>query len=1378
MRRLLIETRFIGCLFLALGVTGTGVLGDYGDPDGLINGPFPPTEPHPRFSVSPDVTVLPAGAVLVDYVDIGDPSIDPYGFGDESAHLLEPACPLDCSGTECGTGTGDSWGPVCSWSDASLRAIWECGMAGTTSESATINMDFGPTVVNKYIALRWQGGAADDSFSMEIAGNPGVQYQVQHLQAGSNACFNIGVWDVGILTGVQTLTLTATASAWASQEVYGQVMISEIAVWEGPSAPSRTVEIDLVALSTPSSSDSVGFTVCMSGLEFGQPCNDDSDCTFGGEGACRGLAELPVSETQFEVGETLYLEMWAQTTNADGLAAVYADVHFDPCILTATQIFHSMAFTVGGFEPVGAIDNAAGLIDDVGGPHLDGQCTTEYGFEPMWVRVAYVEFTVEGDGAIEFSSSDTGSGFGSAICGTLGVVDPEEVEFGEVGAQAGTEAAELVLDVPGAPVVVQMGEEVDVMLKVANLTTAINGVQALIHYDDSVLSLVGIIPAHLGLDKHIVSNAAIASVAPSRRGGTQKRRQWGRSAVPATDSTDAVLASAAAGWVEISESDVGGDIAYAAQIQGGSTTADGTVATLTFEAVATGTPVISFLPNRPPAHPTLCTKVTDASNAQAIFPVKTDTHRGDISIGEAQCFIDGEWYDAGELNPEQECEWCVPSVGGTSWTPRAAGTNCGDAPDLCEEQDACDGAGECVAGGSRAEGTECRASVGECDVAEVCDGISAECPVDGFAVAGTDCGAAPDVCEERDTCDGAGVCSDNGVKAAGTECRPAIGECDVMEVCDGVSAACPADGFAVTGSHCGPAPEVCEEQDTCDGAGSCVDNGIKVAGTVCREAVGDCDATESCDGVSGSCPADAFLDAGVSCGSVLGPCDGQDTCDGTGGCVDTGFVAAGTECRAASGVCDVPEVCPGDGPECPVDAYAGAGVECRAAVGGCDVAEYCPGDSAECPTDSVANGGNECRAVAGACDVAEVCDGVAHACPADSYADWSRECRAVAGGCDVAEYCPGDSPDCPADVVVAGGTECRAVAGVCDVAEECDGVNAVCPADAFADYTTECRASSWACDPAEFCPGDGPDCPPDDPDSTYIDVEIEVGALTGAAGVYGVTAACPLRDCVTRDVTFIIGSCGGPEEVRIVPVTFTADLLNNVGVGYATLADVDNNAEWIQATEGHALSRMLPLVFDGTGGCSSAASFTGASRLIPGDYSNATVAQDNLVDITDFSILAIEWNQTVAADLGSLADATGDGVQDSFDFAPLQMSYAQTGDDRDVFCERGGIAGGGDEAGVSVLAGVDVWRQGAGAVGGELGSAGLCRMAARTRIAVSDLSSRNAQLADINHDGVIDASDIRAFADVHGLVLTPQFSARLTALELSGVSGELELEHE
>ena len=98
-------------------------------------------------------------------------------------------------------------------------------------------MDFGDAPVHKYIGVRWQAGVADDSFDMVISGDPETSYRVTHLQSGSNACFNIGVWDVGVRTGLHIVTCTATGTMWGSQPTYGQVMLSELAVWEDPGEP-------------------------------------------------------------------------------------------------------------------------------------------------------------------------------------------------------------------------------------------------------------------------------------------------------------------------------------------------------------------------------------------------------------------------------------------------------------------------------------------------------------------------------------------------------------------------------------------------------------------------------------------------------------------------------------------------------------------------------------------------------------------------------------------------------------------------------------------------------------------------------------------------------------------------------------------------------------------------------------------------------------------------------------------------------------------------------------------------------------------------------------------------------------------------------------
>lgn len=129
------------------------------------------------------------------------------------------------------------------------------------------------------------------------------------------------------------------------------------------------------------------------------------------------------------------------------------------------------------------------------------------------------------------------------------------------------------------PASVLPGDAVVVTLDVANLTTGINGVQALISYDNSVLSLVDITPTDLGL------------VAP------------------------------AAGWVEAFFTDAAGDITYAVVINGEAMSSNHTVATLTFTAIGEGVTTVAFRPDSPP----FLTKLTAATNNATILPAKTNS---------------------------------------------------------------------------------------------------------------------------------------------------------------------------------------------------------------------------------------------------------------------------------------------------------------------------------------------------------------------------------------------------------------------------------------------------------------------------------------------------------------------------------------------------------------------------------------------------------------------------------------------------------------------------------------------------------------------------------------------------------------------------------
>lgn len=138
---------------------------------------------------------------------------------------------------------------------------------------------------------------------------------------------------------------------------------------------------------------------------------------------------------------------------------------------------------------------------------------------------------------------------------------------------------DLSLTVSGGAGQVAPGDTVTVTLDVANLSAAINGVQALIRYDDTLLTLVNVIPTDLG------------------------------------------LASPNAGWVEVFRSETAGDLTYAVAINGDAASLDQTVATLTFTAIAEGTTSFVFRADSDP----FFTKLTLASDNSTILPGRVDS---------------------------------------------------------------------------------------------------------------------------------------------------------------------------------------------------------------------------------------------------------------------------------------------------------------------------------------------------------------------------------------------------------------------------------------------------------------------------------------------------------------------------------------------------------------------------------------------------------------------------------------------------------------------------------------------------------------------------------------------------------------------------------
>lgn len=292
---------------------------------------------------------------------------------------------------------------------------------------------------------------------------------------------------------------------------------------------------------------------------------------------------------------------------------------------------------------------------------------------------------------------------------------------------AGPAAAldDLSLTVGGGSSIVQPGDTVTVTLDVANLSTSINGVQALIRYDDTVLLLQDIVANDLGLT------------------------------LPAE------------GWVEVFFQDDLGDVTYTAVINGDSTVADGTVATLTFTAIAEGSTNIIFRPDTPP----LLTKLTVASDNTTILPSTTDS--GTIL---SQC-DDGLFCNGTDTFDGVACQpGTAPDC--TVLTDQCNDGVCNETADACEavpvnEAGTCDDADLCT------ENDTCQSGV--------CAGTAVDCTsLDDPCNVGT-CNSGSGLCEAVPTneggscddglfCNGTDSCSSGSCLSTGDPCSPL--QCD------------------------------------------------------------------------------------------------------------------------------------------------------------------------------------------------------------------------------------------------------------------------------------------------------------------------------------------------------------------------------------------------------------------------------------------------------------------------------------------------------------------------------------------------------------------------------------------------------------------------
>lgn len=301
------------------------------------------------------------------------------------------------------------------------------------------------------------------------------------------------------------------------------------------------------------------------------------------------------------------------------------------------------------------------------------------------------------------------------------------------------------------------GNTVTLTLDVANLEEAINGVQVLLGYDATLLTLVDIHPTDLGLP-------------------------------PPNE-----------GWVQIDELDDNGNVIWAAVINGGSREIDHTVGTITLTAIAEGTTRIVFRPDEPP----VLNKLTKSRDSLTLVPNLVGS--GSIVIAcDDGLFCNGlETFVGGSCQP------------GTDPCP---GAYCDEAADRCRECVAdtdCEDGDLCTTDHCDTQLSECvNDPIVPCCGNAVCEPSEDEC------TCSTDCGVPPATesnCTDGvdEDCDGQSDCDDldcsgdpacpsepvcgNGVcEGRGEDCFSCPGECR----CTGAdcSNACCGDGVCLNES--------------------------------------------------------------------------------------------------------------------------------------------------------------------------------------------------------------------------------------------------------------------------------------------------------------------------------------------------------------------------------------------------------------------------------------------------------------------------------------------------------------------------------------------------------------------------------------------------
>lgn len=403
-----------------------------------------------------------------------------------------------------------------------------------------------------------------------------------------------------------------------------------------------------------------------------------------------------------------------------------------------------------------------------------------------------------------------------------------------------------------------------------------------------------------------------------------------------------------------------------------------------------------------------------------------------------------------------------------------AGTSCND-EQFCSVNDACDGAGLCVAG----QGSPCALGAGACrEASDTC----AECLMDAQCSDSLPCNGV-------ETCDVATGSCENGsavVCAGELTCNDQAGECRCpggeVEVSLGVCepSACTTDGECDDG-------DICNGVETCDTAIEQCESGQPL---VCNDGAA-CNGQETCSPTSGCVAGTPKLcGAGAECVDPLGTCEllcGNGDVDPNEAC-DDGPLNSDTEPNACRMTCvvascgdsvqDAGEQCddgngvPGDGcsANCLVEACSVATVDADCTdVGECQRANCvdgacfyndlprgtttgtCGSDGVFCNGNEICSGDGTCIATGDPCatDPQRVCSEALSACVAcltDSSCADGVFCNGVET-CGTAGSCQsGDSVECGlAEICDEGSGKCVSTCGngICNAGE----TSSTCPGD-------------------------------------------------------------------------------------------------------------------------------------------------------------------------------------------------------------------------------------------------------------------------------------------------------------------------------------------